>query len=121
MTTPTSPESNCVTCGGPHPTAQGFMPKHPFNDGSLSVSATFGKRRADGSTQPPKPSQDGSERASERPPHMLSAFPFDPVVRQALVDKGILTPEDLREAERKIQLVTSIFEGRTDGGESTGR
>lgn len=31
-----------------------------------------------------------------------ASFPFDPVLRLALIDKGILTPEDLTAAEAKI-------------------
>lgn len=37
--------------------------------------------------------------------------PIDPVLRQALMDKGILTPEDLEEAERKVNLISQAFHG----------
>lgn len=33
-------------------------------------------------------------------------MPFDPVLRQALIDKGILTIEDLSEAEKKIRFLS---------------
>jgi hypothetical protein len=49
-------------------------------------------------------------------------MPIDPVLRQALVDKGVLTPQDLREAEEKIHAITGLFNqqgpvmrGATDG------
>ena len=102
MTTP----DRCQTCGKPHPYPDGSMPKHPFNDGSVPFSATFGKRRADGTTQPPNDAQSGSQ-GHQQPP--LPPMPFDPVLRQALIDKGILTPEDLRNAEERIRAVTAAF------------
>lgn len=45
----------------------------------------------------------------------LVRFPFDPVLRQALVDKGILTPDDLKNAEAKIRMIT----GEMLGGQTT--
>jgi hypothetical protein len=37
-------------------------------------------------------------------------MPFDPVLRQALIDKGVLTPDDLRDAEAKIMVITGQFQ-----------
>lgn len=37
--------------------------------------------------------------------------PFDPVLRQALMDKGILTIEDLEAAQRKIGVLTQTVTG----------
>jgi hypothetical protein len=45
----------------------------------------------------------------------VSPWPFDPVLRQALIDKGVLTPQDLRDAEDKIRAVTSATMGAPDG------
>jgi len=55
------------------------------------------------------------KKDKERPPVQgavaVSAWPFDPVLRQALIDKGVLTPQDLRDAEQKIRAVTSATMG----------
>jgi hypothetical protein len=36
-------------------------------------------------------------------------MPFDPVLRQALIDKGLLTVDDLRDAETKVLMVSGQF------------
>ncbi len=66
----------CSVCQKPHPWPDGTMPRHPFN----------------GIQAPEAPS--------------APAHPFDPVLRQALIDKGVLTPDDLRQAEAKINVIT---------------
>jgi len=52
------------------------------------------------------------------------ATPIDPVLRQALIDKGVLTPQDLRDAEAKVSAVTGQFhtdmKGTSDDGEQQG-
>jgi hypothetical protein len=49
--------------------------------------------------------------------------PFDPVLRMALIDKGIITPDDLRTAEEKIHAttiaVTRQFTLGGNGGQET--
>jgi hypothetical protein len=45
----------------------------------------------------------------------VSPWPFDPVLRQALMDKGVLVPQDLRDAEDKIRAITSATMGVSDG------
>lgn len=39
--------------------------------------------------------------------HSVSQRPFDPVLRTALIDAGVLTIQDLENAERKINLMTA--------------
>ena len=97
-------KGSCVTCGNTkewheqHPEI-----RHAFNDGSVPHSATFGVRRADGTRgRIPEP-----QRGSQTP----SPWPFDPVLRQALIDKGVLTVEDLKSAEEKIRTITATFHG----------
>lgn len=80
-------DSSCHTCGKSHPWEDGTMPRHPFNDGSLRGSAIL---------VPPK---DKTTEVRE------SRWPFDPVLRQALIDKGVLVPQDLRDAEDKIRAI----------------
>lgn len=87
--------------------------RHAFNDGSLPLSATFGHRRADGSRAP------DAQRGSPSP------WPFDPVLRQALIDKGVLTIEDLQQAEIKIRTIIStvdktVYRGGGSDGEQRG-
>lgn len=46
-----------------------------------------------------------ARRESEKPTVTARAapsLPFDPVLRLALIDKGVITPEDLTTAEKKI-------------------
>lgn len=84
----------CKTCGNPpdnHPY------RHPYNDGSVSWSQTV-QMAADGS------------QATTEPPQPMSGL-LDPVLRQALVDKGVITPEDLRAAEDKIRAITQYTLG----------
>lgn len=104
-----SPSSEkCTTCNRSH-SEPGYAPRHPFNDGTLPVSATFGtKTRRD---QP----KDGSVEVR------AVQWPFDPVLRQALIDKGILTPQDLHDAEEKIKAVTAQWHqgGSNDGTTGT--
>lgn len=88
----------CQTCHKTHPWADGTMPRHAFNDGTL------------GGFQVTRPQKATVQQAP---------WPFDPVLRQALIDKGILTPEDLTAAEAKIRAVTAQLMGGTDGTVAT--
>lgn len=92
----------CQTCDNSRAWHQANKPVHPFNDGQAGATAFLGRR--DQRREPG--GQRGSQMASmaARP-----AYPIDPVLRQALVDKEILTPQDLRDAEEKIQMVTGLF------------
>lgn len=76
----------CATCNRVH--GGDYQPHHPF--------------RSKGSTVVLGPSEDAEPR--------MSPFPFDPVLRQALVDKGVLTVDDLRNAEAKILVTTGQFQ-----------
>jgi len=97
----TSPDPKCTTCGirqSNHPVGV----RHAFNDGSMTASETFGQRRPDGS-RGPAPTSGPQVQVVEQP------WPFDPVLRQALIDKGVITPDDLVNAERTIRAVTAQF------------
>lgn len=83
-------EPICQTCHKTHPWPDGTVPRHKFNPGG----SQFQELAAD-----KKPLPEVKE----------SQWPFDPVLRQALIDKGILTPEDLFNAEAKIRAVTAQF------------
>lgn len=40
--------------------------------------------------------------------HSAAPFPFDPVLRQALVNKGVLTIDDLIEADKQIRMISGM-------------
>lgn len=98
----TSPSENCRTCGENHDdlTARGVVPKHPFNDGSVPFKTTFGNRTPRDDRKMAENGPQGAVRGS---------WSFDPVLRQAILDKGLITAQDLRDAEEKIRAVTAAF------------
>lgn len=105
--------SSCTTCGNSHEWHQEYKPRHPFNDGSVPTSATFGRRTPDGGRR----TGSGPQRGSEGPQHVdpIAVAPFDPVLRQALIDRGVVTPEDLSQAEDKIRAITAQFHTHAQG------
>lgn len=113
MTTP-KPSDRCWTCGQTFEWHEDHKPVHPFNFGQDGATAVF-KRAPDRDhrrTTPtsPQPSQG---------PQMMS-LPTDPVLRIALVNKGVLTPVDLVAAEEQlrqaIQEVVQSGEGKVQVG-----
>lgn len=88
----------CQTCNKTHPWPDGTEPVHPFNPGGLRGSQALRK----------------PERKA--PEVRVAPWPFDPVLRQALIDKGVLTPDDLQAAETKIRAVTAAFEQEAADG-----
>jgi hypothetical protein len=107
----------CHTCkksGDPRVANEWHPFRHPINvNGTIPSTETFGKTPPDrlGGSGHPIPPRDAHVN--------VQTMPFDPVLRQALVDKGILTPDDLREAEAKIRVVTGQFQ-ETMTNERTG-
>jgi hypothetical protein len=100
----------CTTCQKTYGWHVENRPRHAFNPGgSVPVSATFGRRRADGTNEPSRGRHGDAEGAGAA---VLGPYPFDPVLRQALVDKGVITGDDLREAERKIADMSTIIFGQ---------
>ena len=98
------PNAKCTTCSNSWLWHQsnGDEIRHPFNDGSKPASETFGKKLPDG----------GRTKPGQQPVTVQEArWPFDPVLRQALMDAGLITPQDLTEAEKKIRAVTDNFNG----------
>lgn len=96
----------CKTCGNTYGWHIEEQPRHPFNGGSVPFKATFGDRTRRDDRNGPQRGSDGATR---------QAWPMDPVLRQALIDKGVLTPQDLRDAEEKIQVTTAQFMGGQGG------
>jgi hypothetical protein len=100
-------DPKCTICSIPKSHHEGF--RHPFSDPTRPIGASqvFGKTRTDrigGSGRGPAVS--GAQIAGELTVEH-AAFPFDPVLRQALVTKGVITYQDLEEAEHHIRSVTN--------------
>lgn len=103
---------NCKTCGQDADWHVANTPRHAFNDGTMSGSQTFGVKLPGGGRGPAGSALDAGIALELH--QQTSPWPFDPVLRQALIDKGVLTVDDLSEAERKIRAVTAQF---TQGGD----
>lgn len=109
MTNDPSDDDECRTCGKTRGWHREHRPMHPFNDGQAGATAFLGNKNRRGSTGTGDNGND-AQRGSQAAP-----WPFDPVLRQALMDAGLITPEMLRDAENKIRAVTSQFEATTRG------
>lgn len=102
------PDEECTVCG------PGVVHKpdmiHPYTpDGGSKRWLGARRDRNDGKTAP------RATQGAETVP-VASSWPFDPVLRQALIDKGVLTPDDLRDAERKIHEMSVVFNQGGLGG-----
>jgi hypothetical protein len=98
-------DNTCRMCNRVHG-VDGWNPRHPSVTGDGSSGALPQK-----------------DKKVQDPPPAASAWPFDPVLRQALIDKGVLTPQDLVDATAKISAVTSATMGglrATDAGTTRG-
>lgn len=82
----TTLEDRCPTCGQTREWHEANNPRHSFG-GKLGQTPM-------------------------RPQVKAAPWPFDPVLRQALVDKGIITPEDLTAAEAKIRAISGMVSGQ---------
>jgi hypothetical protein len=101
----------CETCKNPklwHDSQPEGAIRHPFNPGNLPASATFGKRDQRG--KDPRAGTVQAQPASV-------PFPFDPVLRMALIRKGVITPDDLRDAELAIQATTGQMIAEAERGQ----
>lgn len=80
----TTLEDRCPTCGQTRQWHEENKPRHAFG-GKVGIT-------------PARP--DVAVKAAP--------WPFDPVLRQALIDKGVLTPDDLQAAEAKIRAISGV-------------
>jgi len=86
----------CITCnhsGEGDPAVWHGGMRHPF--------------RPEGSTEGWQTVPEAPQ--TPNPPTPMPAYPFDPILRQALIDKGVITPQDLADAQAKIEVVTAVF------------
>lgn len=103
MTT-TEPEV-CNACGKPSNDHEGM--RHPYSPKGASTGWLKPPKN-----MPPAPIDVGGTRVPES--KMISSPPpFDPVLRQALIAKGVVTPEELADADK---LIRSLGLGGALGG-----
>jgi hypothetical protein len=93
----TTPEIEvCGACGHGPNEHQGM--RHPFSPKGASTSWLKPQK-----VQPPESSLAGATMTPPRSSSFPATLPFDPVLRQALITKGVLTPDDLAAAETTIR------------------
>ena len=83
---------------------------HPFTPPGARVDVSqFARKR-------PNVIAEGNDTTRRVPgSYAYTQAPFDPVLRQALIDKGILSPEDLEAARKKVEMITGqITRGGSD-------
>jgi hypothetical protein len=85
----------CRTCLNTREWHEENNPVHPFNNGEAGATAFLKRRERKGSQRPAEVTQ--------------MSLPFDPVLRQALIDAEVITVDQLRTAEEKIRAVTAQF------------
>lgn len=109
------PYVECTICNGPHNPAA----HHTLTPlGTRVDTSQFGPKRSRGDAE----GRDRGARhwnaqgAAQRP---QSGLPFDPVLRKALIDKGIITVEDLDRASHEIQAFTQAVTGGYNAGTGT--
>lgn len=87
MTTPS--DEACSACG--NSPEEHVNLRHPYTPKGASTSWL-------------KPQKDRiAEAVNVTGPRMPPSMPFDPVLRQALIAKGVITPDDLQTAEGVIR------------------
>lgn len=105
MTKP-NPSDRCLTCGQTSEWHEDHKPVHPFNFGQDGATAVF--KRAPG--RDPRRTTPTSPQASQGP--QMVSLPSDPVLRIALINKGVLTPVDLVAAEEQLrQALREVVQG----------
>lgn len=101
------PLDRCQICKIPRRDHQGRV--HAFAPQGAPVDVSQFARKRPGAL-----SRDDDATPTEQIPTddlSVSPQPFDPVLRMALIDKGIITPDDLVQAQRKIAVFTRTVTG----------
>lgn len=117
---PIGPEDLCEICLTPNNAAHASR-AHVFTPyGSRVDTSQFGPKRSERRDQG---TVEGERRGT---PYNVpqtgnhgGSVPFDPVLRKALIDKGIITVEDLTRASQEIQAFTQAVTGGYDAGTGT--
>jgi len=95
---------NCKMCSQPEEAHKKL--RHPFTPEGTDVNTDFLKKKEEPSI--------GLPDNTSGPVINSSHLPFDPVVRTALINKGILTMQDLEEAEAFIKAVGGVLHGNQE-------
>lgn len=88
-TTRADDDKICRACNRRHG-VDGYNPRHPFKPAGNVLSG---------------PETDDTP-AAVTPVRV----PFDPVLRLALIRKGVITPDDLADAEAEMRVTTAVFQ-----------
>lgn len=100
----------CTICSLPNGDAHKGR-RHMFvAPGTRVDTSQFAAKRPKGDAM----SDDKGEQGENT--YSVSGMLFDPVLRQALVDKGVITPQDLTEAQMKIAAITQNVMGGGPNG-----
>lgn len=104
-------DTMCTICHQPEAAHVEGRVRHTFTPAGTPVDTSqFAPKRSVGAP--------GGDDTSRRIPssYGVSQTPFDPVLRQALIDKGILSVQDLQDAEQKVHFLTGqVVRGGTRG------
>jgi hypothetical protein len=103
-------DDRCGTCSQTFQWHQDNQPRHPFNTGQEGAKDFLNPRR----DRDTRNRGNVAQRDAESPPHVV--WPTDPVLRIALINAGVITPDHLRMAEDMLR--SSMGLGGPDG-EST--
>lgn len=99
--------SDAIVCSVCHRPEEGHNARHPFiRPGEALNGEFFGKKENEYLISP-------SDNTS-RPVMQTSSLPFDPVLRTALLKKGVLTVEELEEADAFIRVVGGALNGNQE-------
>lgn len=93
----TQPSDICQTCGKSRAWHEANNPIHPFNSGQAGATAFLGKRR----DRDPQTGRKTAQQGAETPPRVV--WPNDPVLRVALINAGVISPEQLAAAENQLR------------------
>lgn len=107
-------DDRCGTCGQTLLWHEENNPRHPFNSGQDGATAFLNTNRRRDQARAAKDAQRGSEG-----PQIVSPG-NDPVLRIALINRGVLTPADLVIAEEQLRVaLAEVMEsGQTQQAES---
>lgn len=94
----------CIVCGMTRDNHAGK--KHTFNPPGVRVDVSQFNRKPVSPPPVSMPGVDRDGRVIDAPRTTHVQFPFDPILRMALINKGLLTHDDLILAEQQMHAVS---------------